>query len=308
MRGIDRSVFLPYERDFLPGEPLSRYAFALCGGPCCGLFRVSDSEMLVRLVRLCIENELPYRVFGGLTNVLVCDEGYDGIVLLNRKGSIEQISGDPERAVLRVSSGTAAAAVVRYAMENGLCGFEWAAGLPGTVGGAVYGNAGAFGSDISKVCRAVTLIDQDGEVRRLSSEEMKFAYRSSVLKRGNRAGVLLSAEFELAAGDKAEISALCEKNRAARKASQPVEEHSLGSVFKNPEGESAGKLIQTAGLKGVSIGKAAVSMKHANFITVEEGVNAADYHRLVEHVQKTVFERFGIRLEPEIEMLGFEAK
>ena len=306
MRNIDASLFSPYEKAFLSGELLSRYAFSLCGGPCAGLLRIDSKEMLGDLIRRCITLGLPFRVFGGLTNVLVSDEGFDGIILLNRKGTISHAETGDGSVLLTADSGAGMAALVRYCMENELSGFEWAAGLPGTVGGAVYGNAGAFGSDISQSYLTGTAIDRSGSTVQLPCEEMGFDYRSGILKREPNSPILLDAVFRVQKGTKAEIIAKCEEHRAARKASQPVDEHSLGSVFKNPPNESAGKLIQAAGLKGFSIGKAAVSMKHANFITTEPGVTADDYHRLVLHVQRTVFEQFKILLEPEIELMGFE--
>lgn len=308
MRIIDSSCFVPFEKDLLPAEFLGGYAFSLCGGPCAGLFRVRDTEMLTALVRACLKAQLPYKVLGGMTNVLVSDDGFAGVVLLNRRGTVchkEEPDGTVE---LTVGSGAGMAALVRYCMEQGISGMEWAAGLPGTAGGAVYGNAGAFGASIADSFLRAEIIDQNGTIRQLIAEDMDYAYRSSVLKRQEEKAVLLNAAFRLKKGVKEQIAAAGEANKEARRASQPVTEHSLGSVFKNPVGESAGKLIQAAGLKGFSIGKATVSMKHANFITTEEGVKSEDYHRLILHVQNTVFEQFGILLEPEIELLGFGLK
>ena len=308
MRKLDPSLFSPYEKAFLSGEKLSRYAFSLCGGPCAGLLPIENGEMLRALTERCISLDLPYRVFGGMTNVLVSDEGFDGVILLNRRGGISHAEDESGNVELHADSGTGIASVVRYCIENGISGFEWAAGLPGPVGGAVYGNAGAFGSDISRSFQYGNAVDRTGSVFQITNAGMDFAYRSSVLKREPESPVLLDAVFRLSRGTKEAITAECEEHRAARKASQPVDAHSLGSVFKNPLNESAGRLIQAAGLKGFSIGKATVSMKHANFITTEAGVTAADYRQLVLHVQKTVFESFGVLLEPEIELLGFGPK
>lgn len=308
MRKLDPSLFSPYEKAFLSGEKLSRYAFSLCGGPCAGLLPIENGEMLRDLTKRCLSLNLPYRVFGGMTNVLVSDDGFDGVILMNRRGSISHTEDDAGSVTLHADSGAGMAAVVRYCIENGISGFEWAAGLPGTVGGAVYGNAGAFGSDISRSFQSGTAVDRNGSAAEMTNAEMGFAYRSSVLKREPESPVLLDAVFQLRRGSKDAIMAECEEHRAARKASQPVDAHSLGSVFKNPPNESAGRLIQAAGLKGFSIGNATVSMKHANFITTEAGVTAADYHQLVLHVQKIVFELFGVLLEPEIELLGFGPK
>lgn len=308
MHKLDPSLFSPYEKAFLSDEPLSRHAFSLCGGPCAGLLRIENGEMLRDAMERCIDRKLPYRVFGGMTNVLVSDDGFDGVILLNRSGSVSHSEDESGKVTLYADSGAGMAAVVRYCCENSISGFEWAAGLPGTVGGAVYGNAGAFGSDISQSFLCGTTVDRNGCVLQMTKSDMEFDYRSSVLKREAKSPVLLEAAFQLSRGSNELIREKCEEHRTARKATQPIDAHSLGSVFKNPPNESAGKLIQAAGLKGFSIGKATVSMKHANFITTEAGVRAADYHQLVVHVQKTVFELFGVLLEPEIEMLGFEAK
>ena len=307
MRVIDPALFSPYENELLAGVQLGHYAFSLCGGPCAGLFRIENSEMLVTLVKCCVKAGYPYKVLGGMTNILVSDEGFDGIILLNRKGTVTCLEQDDGSVILKADSGAAMAAVVRFCIENSISGMEWASGLPGTVGGAVYGNAGAFGSEIAKSFCCGSLIDEIGEIRTVRAEEMNFAYRSSILKQNISNAILLDASFRLEKGEKEKIAALGESCKEKRRTSQPVGEHSLGSVFKNPEGESAGKLIQAAGLKGVSIGKAEVSMKHANFITTNEGVTADDYHRLVKYVQNEVFEQFRVLLEPEIELFGFGA-
>ena len=308
MHVIDSSLFSPYEKALLRDEPLSRYAFSLSGGPCAGLFRVEEREMLENLVRCCIKAGYPYKVLGGITNVLVSDEGFDGVVLLNRKGIITHLQMDDGSVQLNAGSGVGMAAVVRYCIENEFSGMEWAAGLPGTVGGAVYGNAGAFGTETADSFTRGHVIDESGAVHELNHDDMEYTYRSSFLKARKENNVLLDASFLLQTGEKEQILAKCEENREKRRSTQPVTENSLGSVFKNPEGESAGKLIQAAGLKGFSIGQAAVSMKHANFITTTKGVTSEDYRLLVSHVQRVVFEQFGVLLEPEIELLGFGVK
>ena len=308
MRVIESSLFAPYGKALLRDELLSRYAFSLCGGPCAGLFRIEGKEMLENLVRCCIRAGYPYKVLGGMTNVLVSDEGFDGIVLLNRKGTISHLVKEDGSVQLNASSGVGMAAVVRYCVENEFSGMEWAAGLPGTVGGAVYGNAGAFGTETADIFVSGHVIDETDAVRILNNDEMEFSYRSGILKTRKENNVLLDASFLLQIGEKEQILAKCEENKEKRRSTQPVSENSLGSVFKNPEGESAGKLIQAAGLKGFSIGQASVSMKHANFITTTKGVTSEDYRCLVSHVQRVVFEQFGVLLEPEIELLGFGVK
>lgn len=308
MLSIESSRFSPYEKALLLNENLSRYAFSLCGGSCTGLFRIEDTDMLAGLGRCCIESGYPLKVLGGMTNILISDNGFDGIVLLNRKGMISHRQLSDGSVILRSDSGTGMPGLVRYCVENEITGMEWACGLPGTVGGAVCGNAGAFGTEIKDVFLEAVILDDDGKLKKMSCADMNYEYRGSILKGENKNKILLSVSFSLHKGEKEKIAAKGEENRTVRKETQPVDENSLGSVFKNPPGESAGKLIQAAGLKGFSIGKASVSMKHANFITTEKGVTSSDYHRLVVHVQQAVFEQFGILLEPEIELFGFGLK
>ncbi len=306
MRPLDLSLFHPYELDFRPGERLGDFSYSLCGGPCDGLFVIENSEILKNIAVHCITAQIPHKVLGGMSNILISDKGFEGIVLLNRKGNITQSVEKDGHVLLTVDSGVSMASVVRYCRENELTGFEWAAGLPGTVGGAVYGNAGAFGTEIKDIFQSGELIDEAGNVICLKQEEMGFKYRGSILKNRARVGILLNAEFVLSKGKREEITSKEEACKERRRTSQPVNERSLGSVFKNPEGKSAGKLIEDAGLKGVSVGKAIVSSKHANFITTSAGIRSEDYLKLIQLVQKTVLDSFGVSLELEIELLGFE--
>lgn len=287
---------------------LGSYAFSLCGGPCAGSFLVRGSEMLQDLVKCADRARIPFKVLGGMTNILVSDDGFDGLVLFNRAGAVVHEEKDPAEILLTADSGVSMGTLVQYCSQHGLSGLEWAAGLPGTLGGAVYGNAGAFGSDMEHIFKGCSLLDENGKVQRCGLQDMGYSYRSSALKENTEQKVLLEITLKLQKGEKERIKSKCSENISIRREKQPTDQHSLGSVFKNPEGESAGKLIQAAGLKGFSIGKAVVSMKHANFITTEKGVTSTDYYRLVKHVQETVYEQFSILLEPEIELFGFGVK
>ncbi len=306
MRRYEPSRFTPYEKAFRPAEMLSRYAYSLCGGPCAGLFSVDGSAMLKDLIRRCIDQQIPYKVLGGISNVLISDAGFDGIILLNRKGKISCDVHEDGKVSLFAESGASMSSVVRFCVQNEIAGMEWAAGLPGTVGGAVYGNAGAFGTEIADIFVSGHAITENGKPQTLRWEDMEYSYRTGLLKKQKNKWTLLDAEFNLTKGQKDLITDKGDQYREKRRLTQPVGESSLGSVFKNPEGYSAGKLIQDAGLKGMEIGKASVSRKHANFIVTEAGVRSEDYRKLIFHIQKTVYEKFGIHLEPEIEMLGFE--
>lgn len=306
MRNIDPALFSPYEAAFRPDVRIGDLAYSLCGGPCAGMFPIEDSEMLYDLVRTCISQNIPYRVVGGLSNLLVSDSGFDGVILLNRKGGVTYAADEDGTVQLTADSGLSMASLVNYCAQKGLSGFEWACGLPGTVGGAVYGNAGAFGTETADIfCRA-RAVTASGELVVLDRDAMEFAYRASVLKKQAEPPVILVTVFRLKKGDPQVIREQGEANREKRRAGQPFGEPSLGSVFKNPEGYSAGKLIQDAGLKGMTIGKATVSMKHANFITTGKGVRSEDYRELIRLVRDKVWDLFGIRLETEIEFMGFE--
>ena len=304
MQNIDLSHFAPYESAYCPDALLSEYAFSLCGGHCTGLFAVKDSEMLKDLVIDCISANVPYRVLGGMTNVLVSDSGYEGIILLNRKGMISQTECPDGSVLLKADSGVNMAALVKHCIQNALSGMEWASGLPGTVGGAGYGNAGAFGADTASVFDHGRFLDGAGRELLLGRDELGFGYRTSFLKQGRNL-ILLEAVFRLQPGNKADIASAANTYLEKRKAGQPYNERSLGSVFKNPAGYSAGKLIQDAGLKGTAFGSAAVSLKHANFITTTKGVKSGDYRDLITHIASVVEEKYGVVLEPEIEFLGF---
>lgn len=308
MRALEFECFGKYRDMLRRNVPLANYSYALCGGPCAGMFCVGDGETLAELVKICIESGIPYRVFGGLSNVLVSDSGFDGIVLLNRGGGIRIEKESAERIIVTADSGVLMSKLVKTCTEEGIAGMDWAAGLPGTVGGAVYGNAGAFGSDTASVFLDGQYVDESGTLRPLSKAEMGFSYRSSAMKRGEKPGVLTEIRFVLCAGDPQDIRTAADARRAWRHEHQPDTLPSLGSVFKNPEGMSAGKLIQDAGLMGKVIGGARVSTKHANFITTEKGVRSSDYKALVDLVQAAVSEKFGVKLIPEIEMTGFETE
>ncbi len=308
MYALEPESFGKYREMLRRNVPLAHYSYSLCGGPCTGMFSVGDGETLAELVKICIESGIPYRVFGGLSNVLVSDRGFDGIVLLNRGGTVSIEKDSAERIIVTADSGVLMSKLVKFCAEEGIAGMDWAAGLPGTVGGAVYGNAGAFGSDTAAVFLDGQYLDESGTLRPLSKADMGFSYRSSALKRGEKAGILTEVRFVLSSGDPKAIRAAADARRTWRHEHQPDTLPSLGSVFKNPEGMSAGKLIRDAGLMGKTIGGAQVSTKHANFITTEKGVRSSDYKALVDLIQAAVTEKFGVKLVPEIEMTGFETE
>lgn len=287
---------------FRPGTPLGAYSFALCGGAPAWLTECRTAADYEAAAEACRKAGIPYRVLGGLSNVLVSDKGYDGAVLLSRPGEI-RIMGSS----IMASAGVRMAVLARQALDAGLSGLEWAEGLPGTVGGAIYGNAGAFGSGISDIVSQVGFLSADGKSEILSPEGLHFGYRTGALKEGTLKGILTGAVFSLREDSPEAIRSRMADYAERRRRTQPHGVGSLGSVFRNPAGDSAGRLIESCGLKGASCGKASVSQVHANFIVTEKGVLAADYKSLMERVRDRVAEQTGITLVPEIELMGFEA-
>lgn len=281
--------------------PLSRFSQALCGGPAKELLIAETTEELIEIVRFYRNNQNRYQVFGGLTNILFSDNGFDGSVIFNRTNSI-RIDKTPEGAHITAASGTPLISVVKACAEAGLEGYEWAYGIPGTLGGAIYGNAGAFGSETAKIIFSVKLLKDDQETIELSNAEMGFAYRSSVLKRKERKGTILSAVLVLKNGDPIAIKEKMEQILARRRVIHSERMGSLGSVFRNPGGEYAGKLISDCGLRGKTIGKARISENHGNTILTEPGAKSSDFLALVHLAQEEVKKQFGIDLIPEIEI------
>jgi UDP-N-acetylmuramate dehydrogenase len=240
--------------------------------------------------------EVPLRILGGGSNLLVSDAGVRGAVLSVSGGEMS-VEGN----ILRADAGCRKAAVAVLAEQRGLAGLEFFHGIPGLVGGGISMNAGAYGGEIGAVTRNVTACDREGNVREFAAPELDFSYRHSIF-RNRRDLTILSAEFKLTPGEPAEIRTRMDDLMNRRREKQPLEYPSAGSTFRRPEGYFAGKLIEDAGLKGFSIGGAAVSEKHAGFVINRGGATANDVRRLVEHIQNTVLHAFGVELKCEIEM------
>lgn len=297
------------------------------GGPAELFASVATLEQLIGLVRWAQAAAQPYYLLGGGSNVLIGDAGVRGLVIFNRcrgvhvgavAGGLAALDGSAgsDRSVrsahlLHAESGALMAGVARRAVAAGLTGLEWAVSLPGTVGGAVVNNAGAYGWEIKDNLESATVLDAQGGLVKLTPADASYAYRSSSLKRTGvvRAGfgpVVLDAQFRLVRGDPAAIAAQAERNLLHRRHSQP-NEPSLGSTFRNPPGDYAGRLIEAAGLKGERRGGVEVSRQHANFLINPGGVGAAtaaDVMALIRHVQQVVLDRFGVELEPEAQLVG----
>ncbi len=279
---------------------LAPYTSARIGGPADMLVTVRSAAQLVQAVQVCLERDLPFTMLGGGANVLVSDRGVRGIVILNRAKSFEFRAGS--QPLVWAESGAIFSNLAHRAAAKGLAGLEWATAVPGTVGGAVYGNAGAFAGDTAHSLLRADVLDEKGR-RWWSVAELAFDYRSSLLKRNHAKAIVLAAEFELKNSAVAEIQASIDEFSARRKFSQPPGA-SMGSMFKNPPGDFAGRLIEAAGLKGTRIGNAEISTVHANFFVNHGETKASDIRKLIELAQKTVKDASGVQLELEVELIG----
>ena len=279
---------------------LAPYTSARIGGPADALVTVSSADELADTVLRLWQIDVPWVILGGGSNVLVSDRGVRGVVVLNKAKDVSFDMGSKPK--VRAEAGVIFANLARRTASRGMSGLEWAAAVPGTVGGAVYGNAGAFGGDMAGSLILTELLTDTGR-EIWPVEKMEYVYRSSVLKRKSLNFVVLWADLRLEHSSKEDVSAKIAQFSGRRKDSQPPGA-SMGSMFKNPEGNYAGKLIEAAGLKGTRIGNAEISPLHGNFFVNHENTKAEDIRALIELVQKTVKEKEDVELELEIELLG----
>ena len=289
------TVSLPEVTIFLQ-EPMAKHTSFRLGGEAEAMAFPKDENELARLLQWAKDELCKVAILGAGTNVLAPDEGVKGLVICLKDclDGMELLGGN----VLRVKAGVTMTRAAVFAAKNGLSGLEFAHGIPGTVGGGVYMNAGAYGGEISGVCKAVRVMAMDGSIRELSCEEMEFSYRHSVLE--DEGGIVLSADFALTPGDPEAIRAKMRELQQKRSASQPLDLPSAGSAFKRPVGGYAAALIDQAGLKGFRVGDAAISTKHAGFAVNVGSATAEHVKQLLQQVSDKVYEQTGIRLEPEI--------
>ena len=280
-------------------ELMSRHTTFRVGGEAACLIKVSNSNELSKIITFLRQTEHDFFVLGNGSNLLVSDRGYEGVVL-KLEGEFSEIKTDG----LKIISGAGAslAAVARTAMEEELTGMEFASGIPGTIGGAIVMNAGAYDGEMKQVVKEVTVMDQEGNILVLDNDTMEFGYRTSVIK--NRPFIVLSTVLMLQEGEKDKIKRKMDDFAERRREKQPLEYASAGSTFKRPEGYFAGKLIMDAGLRGFSIGGARVSDKHCGFIINTGNDSATDIAELIDEVQERVKEQFGVMLEPEVIRIG----
>ncbi len=283
-------------------EPMRNHTSLRIGGPADIFAMPQDLSSLKNMHINLRRNKIPFFPLGGGTNILVRDGGIEGAVISLRSfRRTGVLSKDNKYAYLFAEAGTLLQRIVNFSKENGYSGVEGLAGIPGTVGGAIFGNAGAFGYEMKDVLISVEVMDIEGRIKRFKAEEINFGYRSTSISQNE---LILGAEIKLKKDEKEEVSAKVDDFLEKKREKQPLREPSAGCVFKNPAGLSAGKLIDEAGCKGIKIGDVEVSSIHANFFINKGRANASDFIRLMEEVAHRVKERFGVVLEPEIKIVG----
>ena len=287
------------KEQILEEEPMKKHTTFRIGGPAEYLILPQTAEEIADVVKLCRQEEIPWYIVGNGSNLLVADEGVRGVVIqLLRNFNQIQVEG----CQIRMQAGAQNAAVAKRALDASLTGFEFAAGIPGTIGGAVVMNAGAYGGEMKDILKEVTVLDQNGMIRTIPAEELELGYRTSIIAR--KGYVVLEAVIVLKTGDPKEIKAAMDDLKEKRVTKQPLEYPSAGSTFKRPEGYFAGKLIMDAGLRGFSVGGAQISEKHCGFVINKGNATAKDVTELMDETKKIVMEKFGVALEPEVKRLG----
>jgi len=279
---------------------LAPYTSARIGGNADALVTVKSADELANVMQVIWSQGVPFYILGGGSNVLVSDRGVRGVVVLNRAREVKFYGGDQPK--VWCEAGVVFSNLANRCASKGYAGLEWGATVPGTIGGAIYGNAGAFGGDVSGNLIRAEVLTRNGR-EKLSVEQMGYGYRTSVLKRGEIKAIVLSAELSLKNATKEEVSVKIGQFSERRKATQPPGA-SMGSMFKNPEGDYAGRLIEAAGLKGARIGNAEISTLHGNFFVNHGETKASDIRALIDLTRETVKEKFGVELELEIELAG----
>lgn len=299
---LNKLINILGDENVFENEPMSMHTTFRIGGPARYFAVVNSEEDLIKTIKLVREENQEYFVLGNGSNILVSDKGFDGVVL--------QLSGEFDTIHLSgnniiAGSGLLLSQVAKTALDNSLTGLEFASGIPGTIGGAIVMNAGAYGSEMKDVVKAVRILwlePDEPTIETLTLDDLKLSYRHSILK--ERKGIVLDVKLTLKPGSKEEIKSIMDDLAAKRREKQPLEYPSAGSTFKRPEGYFAAKLIEDAGLKGYKVGTAMVSDKHAGFVVNTGGAKAAEVKQVMDHVVHTVNQSTGITLEPEVILLG----
>lgn len=281
-------------------ELLSQHTTMKIGGPADIFIEPSSLENIQKVMTFIKERQIPWRAIGRGSNLLVSDKGIEGVVIKLGSG-LNHL--DINESTITVGGGHSLVSLSTLISKKGLSGLEFASGIPGSVGGAVYMNAGAHGSDISKILTKARILFEDGCIEWLSNNEMEFTYRTSVLQ-SKRPGIVLEAEFQLTKGDRTAIVTQMQKNKDYRKDTQPWNFPCAGSIFRNPLPNYAGKLIEEAGLKGFQIGGAKISEMHGNFIVNAGNATAKDVLDLIQYIKDKILNLYGIKMETEVEIIG----
>ena len=280
-------------------EPMSQHTTFRIGGPADVVVMPENYEQIREVLRLCKEEKLPFFVLGNGSNLLVSDSGYRGVIIQMDR-NMEEIRLDGEE--IHACAGALLSSVAVAARNASLTGFEFAGGIPGTIGGAAVMNAGAYGGELKDVLKEVTVMTREGEILTIPADKLEMGYRTSIIK---TAGYLvLEAVISLKKGDEEKIRAVMKELSERRTEKQPLDYPSAGSTFKRPEGYFAGKLIMDSGLRGYRVGGAQVSEKHCGFVINAGGATAEDVRSLMDHVIRVVREKYGVTLEPEVKFLG----
>lgn len=286
------------KENVLVDEPMKNHTTFKIGGLCDVFVKPTTIEQLREVIKLLKENDINYYIVGNGSNLLVSDDGYRGVII-NLFNNFSEITVNDN--IITASAGALLGKIGHVALENGLKGFEFATGIPGTLGGAVVMNAGAYGGEMKDVLVSATVLNKDGDIITLSNEELELGYRSSIIEKNEY--IVISAEIRLQKGSKEEIKALIQELAMKRREKQPLEYPSAGSTFKRPKDNFAGKLIMDAGLRGYTVGGAMVSEKHCGFVINKDNATCEDVIKLTEDVKEKVKEQFGIELELEVKKL-----
>ena len=280
-------------------EPMKKHTTFRVGGSARALVEPGSAEDVKSVVEFCKNEQIPYYIVGNGSNLLVSDKGYDGVIIhLFKNMSAMRIEGNK----VYVQAGALLSKVAVQAGRKGLTGMEFASGIPGTIGGALVMNAGAYGGEMKDILESVTVLTPKGEQKKLYKEELQLGYRTSVVK--EKGYIVLEAVLNLKKGDPEAIKSRMDELKEQRVTKQPLEYPSAGSTFKRPEGYFAGKLIQDAGLRGYQVGGAQVSEKHCGFVINKENATATDVVNLIHDVQRIVYEKFQVQLDTEVKFLG----
>lgn len=287
------------QKNILEDELMSKHTTFKIGGPADLYVMPTSQEELTHAIQICKQENAPYYVIGNGSNLLVTDKGFRGVIIeVYKQLSDIEVEGD----LITAYAGALLSRIANVALEHHLTGFEFAHGIPGTLGGAVTMNAGAYGGEMKHVIESATVIDEQGEIRTLSLEELELEYRRSIVSRLGY--TVIKATIRLSEGDAAEIGETMKNLAKQRRDKQPLEFPSAGSTFKRPEGHFAGKLIMDSGLRGYKLGGAQVSEKHCGFVINAGNATCEDVINLIKHIQNEIKNKFDVHIEPEVKMIG----